>query len=155
METIDLRKAVLDRVVGAAGCWEWTRGRNAYGYGVLFWGGKLHAAHRLSYSAFNGEIPRGLSVCHTCDNPACANPDHLWLGTQKDNLTDAARKGRVNRAVGESSNTAVLNEAQVREIRALFRTGTWTKAALARLYRCTAMNIFAITSRKTWTHVND
>lgn len=79
------------------GCWEWKRATNNIGYGMFRWAtGIMRTAHRVSYELFKGPIPKGLVVCHTCDNPKCVNPDHLWLGTMKDNHTDMVNKGRYN-----------------------------------------------------------
>lgn len=77
----------------ANGCFEWQGYRNAGGYGRY----SQKLAHRLAYSFAKGD-PGNLTVCHTCDNPPCCNPDHLWLGTQQDNLRDAMVKGRLRGA---------------------------------------------------------
>ena len=83
--------------ISDSGCWEWTRCRNSKGYGNgAIAGHSSHLAHRLSYEVFVGPIPFGMSVCHKCDNPPCVNPDHLFVGTHRDNFLDASRKGRLN-----------------------------------------------------------
>lgn len=76
------------------GCWLWCLTRNAKGYGRVEYRGKTVAAHRLSYELHRGPIPAGMLVCHTCDTPACCNPDHLWLGTPQQNALDSVAKGR-------------------------------------------------------------
>jgi hypothetical protein len=75
-------------------CWGWTGSAHDYGYGVLPYKTEKIRAHRFSYSHFVGEIPKGLFVLHKCDNPPCTNPNHLFLGTNLDNINDCIKKGR-------------------------------------------------------------
>lgn len=78
------------------GCWEWTASTHKFGYGQLFveWKARPLQAHRVSWELHFGEIPKGKHVLHKCDNPLCVRPDHLFLGTHEDNLSDMNRKGR-------------------------------------------------------------
>lgn len=78
------------------GCWEWTAARynNKHMYGSFRYNSKKTLAHRASYLIYNGDIPEGLLVCHTCDNEKCVNPGHLFLGTQSDNMQDMLSKNR-------------------------------------------------------------
>lgn len=78
---------------GEDDCWLWLAGTSAGGYGLFFNKGRI-MAHRFSYQLHRGTIPQGLRVCHSCDNPPCVNPKHLWLGTPKDNTQDMMNKGR-------------------------------------------------------------
>lgn len=80
--------------VQSNGCIEWNRGRNNQGYGYIHIGGSQWRAHRVAWTLAHGTIPKGLDVLHKCDNPSCVNPEHLFLGTDKDNHQDKARKGR-------------------------------------------------------------
>lgn len=75
-------------------CWEWTSWKEHRGYGQISVNGKRRQAHRVAYEEYVGKIPSGIFVCHSCDNRACINPKHLWLGTAQDNTNDMMRKGR-------------------------------------------------------------
>jgi hypothetical protein len=81
------------------GCWLWERSCQSTGYGKLCHSRGTYLAHRASYTAFHGEVPPGMFVCHKCDVKSCVNPDHLFLGTHADNMRDMAAKGRASRAV--------------------------------------------------------
>lgn len=99
------------------GCWEWTGGRNGRGYGVFHYQGRTRIATRAYFTLTQGPLPRGVCVLHRCDNPPCVRPDHLFLGTHKDNTADMQAKGRGNYATGERVRNAKLTRAAVEEIR--------------------------------------
>lgn len=82
------------RVEKGPACWEWVGGRNADGYGEVRADGRMQKAHRVSWALAHGPIPPGMHVCHTCDNPPCVNPEHLFLGTNRANMRDRQAKGR-------------------------------------------------------------
>lgn len=122
------------------GCWEWTGFRNPQGYGMVgTTSGRASGAHRVMYCLHNKidmASIAGLDVCHHCDNPPCCNPDHLFLGTRKENIADMMRKGRWWGPVGERSRFAKLTAAQVDEIRRLRAAGR-TFASLAKQFGVT------------------
>src|SRR5438309_473232 len=103
-------------------CWLWLGAPHHGGYGRIHDGKKVVEAHRFSYEFFKGPIPEGMFVCHSCDVPACVNPNHLWVGTCFDNVQDCINKGRTNKARGEAgTRRAKLTENEVRQIRLLFK----------------------------------
>ena len=85
---------LFDNTVSDGDCWLWTRAKNGKGYGIVRTYRRLRRAHRVAYELRNGPIPDGLFCCHSCDNPGCINPDHLWLGDNAANVADKVAKGR-------------------------------------------------------------
>jgi hypothetical protein len=90
-------------------CWNWTGGKVNFGYAAFFVNGKPVRGHRFSYELKYGKIPRGFFACHRCDNPSCVNPDHVFLGTQADNIADCISKGR--NAKGQTHGTVTHPES--------------------------------------------
>lgn len=149
-------------------CWSWLGYRDHYGYGIILWDGKNRKAHRIAYGLMVGPVPKNLLVCHHCDNPQCCNPEHLFLGTNKENQDDCTNKGRrhlpvclkngrfpryVGRPVGIETWIAQLDDSKVREIRALYSTGEWSWRSLAKKYGVVKSTIGILLKGKTWKHI--
>lgn len=139
-----------------SGCLLWIGpfGNSLGKYGSLSIGGKRQLAHRWAFENFVGPIPDGMNVCHRCDNNLCVNPDHLFLGTQSENIQDCYRKGRGNRAPrvqGNEHHLAVLNETLVREI--LENKDGLSNAELADKYGVGRGTIWYVLNGRTWKHV--
>lgn len=129
-------------------CWEWTAGRNENGYGTLNWQRrKMEKAHRVSWIVAHGDIPKGLEICHSCDNPPCCNPSHLFLGTHNDNIQDMIAKGRLVVPRGEKHGNSRFSDAQVVEMRKLHQEGQ-TPAQLSRLFGISKTHIHSILKGK-------
>lgn len=144
----------VDKSGGPDACWPWTEGTTSDGYGQLGVGSRTDGskttllAHRIAYQLKHGAIPDGLFVCHDCDNPPCCNADHLFLGTQRDNIRDAAEKGR--RAIGERHPQAKLTDTEVRAIRAALGT----QREIAARYGVSHATVGMIQRGEIWAHVS-
>lgn len=136
------------------GCHLWTGHAQegvGFGYGRFRVNGRRHQAHRYAWERVYGPIPDGLYVCHHCDQPACVNVQHFFLGTNQENQQDASRKGR--NAHGERNGGGVkLNSASVREMRALYAQGV-SSAELGRRFGVSQQLASRIVHRGIWRHV--
>ena len=110
-------------------CWEWTGGLKGYGYGAAWFHGKRVSAHRLAYELTHGPIPAGLKICHSCDNPPCCNPAHLFAGTQADNIVDAYQKQRL--PSGDKHYKTKVRERDVAWLQECIASGWLTRAEAA------------------------
>lgn len=129
-----------------SGCWLWIGAATARGYGAL----GLEGAHRVSYRLFNGAIPTGSFVCHRCDNPICVNPEHLFVGTPKENTHDALRKRRLTH--GDKHPNSKLREADIPIIRELAAKKT-DMAEIGRRFGVGKYAIQCVVRGKWWKHV--
>lgn len=140
------------------GCWLWIGSRDTNGYGRIGTGGKtgLASAHRVSYELTNGQIPDGLHVLHSCDNPSCVRPDHLSLGTHTDNMRDMWAKQRGSCGVagrkGSNNPKSKLTEELVTDIRKMAASGI-KNTEIAELFGVTRQAICYAVRRETWKHI--
>ena len=134
------------------GCWLWVGGKFNSGYGCTRWQGKhSRMAHRIAYEIIFGSIPKGMFVCYACDNKVCVNPDHLFLGTAKDNSLDMMSKGRSSSCSfpGESNPNVKVSLGCVHIIRKLFKEG-YSVAEIARRTEIPYGNAWRIAHGKSW-----
>ena len=131
-------------------CWFWRGAVNKCGYG-LFGASRSGTAlaHRWAWELTRGPIPKGMSLCHTCDNPRCVNPNHLYVGTHAQNMRDKAIRGRHNAPIGERNRAARMTAADI----VCIRTSVLPAPILADRYGVSRQAIHAILDRRTWKHV--
>ena len=138
------------RVDPETGCWNWIRGTNNMGYGMIKTGIRSKLAHRAMYEVVRGEkVPDHLDLCHQCDNPPCCNPDHLFIGTRAENMQDAGRKGRI--PLGEAKPNAKLTHEQVAHIREMAARGM-AQRRIAEMVGISFKTINSVVLRKSWRH---
>jgi hypothetical protein len=132
-----------------AGCLEWLGRKNPDGYGLFWFNGHHQKTHRIIYTLTHGAIPPGMFVCHHCDNPACCNPEHLFLGTAADNNLDMIKKGRYRAPDPQAMPQAKLSWETAREIRRLYFHGHNVQY-LSSLFKISDKQIYLLLQNKAW-----
>jgi hypothetical protein len=141
--------ANVDKSGGPDACWGWTGAGRGHGYGCFNVShDTLRDAHRVSYEIFVGPIPEGLFVCHSCDNRACVNPAHLFLGSGADNMRDMAEKDRC--AFGERNGNVRLTERKVIAMRELYAGGHTSLRELGEMFGVCTATARQVVSGTTW-----
>jgi hypothetical protein len=168
-----LKCRLLNGIKKNGDCWDWKRKISKTGYGQITINSKYCSVHRESYKFFKGEIPLGNQVCHSCDNKKCINPEHLWVGTQKENIQDAKNKNRLadqrgrkhsketleklklrphSDRRGEKHHLRKLNEKDIFKIRDLLKNG-YTQKQIGEMYEVNQSTICQIKNGKRWSHI--
>lgn len=132
------------------GCWYWLGLMHRDGYGLISTNHITYTAHRVSYMIHKGEIPKDMHICHSCDNPACVNPDHLWAGTNYDNILDRVKKGRS--LLGSKHRSAKITEDDARNIKGLMSIGLMP-TLISRCRKISFTTVRDIRRGITWKHV--
>lgn len=141
----------MSKVDIKGGCWIWKKGFLKGKYGAHSFNGKGIAAHRASYILFRGSVPEKLFVCHSCDNPSCVNPSHLWLGRAKENNRDRSLKGRSSDRRGEKHHLSKLTNEDVMNIRKLLKNKN--QAEISKIYSVDPSCISHIKRKRNWAHL--
>lgn len=134
-----------------AGCWIWTKATHKFGHGIATRNDtkKSGLAHRESYKYYVGDIPNTTQINHSCDNPSCINPSHLYLGTQKDNMLDVSSRGRWPNRSGSANITSKLSDVDVEYIKS-YPTYRGSGVVLGKLFGVSRTTICDIRKGKTW-----
>ena len=149
---IPVEEKFMSRVLKTDNCWIWLGFKDKLGYGRFTFNRKTYPAHRFSCILAGKPIPNNLFACHKCDNPSCVNPDHIFPGTQADNVHDAISKGRMMQK-GEDNCYSKLKNEDILEIREIYKNGSLCKAELARKFHIDKSHVRRIVSRELWAHI--
>jgi hypothetical protein len=157
-EQIERFWSKVDKTSHPGGCWVWTACKDKNGYGQVGFNGKVIRAHRASFEITYGKLGvlgghHGMCVLHSCDNPPCVNPDHLWTGTNHENILDKVKKGRAKVGIGERQHLSKLTTALVLEIRNSYVPRKVSHRKLAAIYNIDKQTVARVLNRKTWWHV--
>lgn len=158
-----LFEGIRERLLGSylpsnSGCWNWIHAKNEAGYGVTKVNGRagwVERVHRVSYAVFVGPIAPGVCVLHRCDNRQCFNPEHLFLGSKRDNTNDMLSKGRWREpepSRGSKAGTSKLSEQQVEEVISRLLAGE-TRTSIAESLGVSLSTISKIATGKNWAHL--
>ena len=152
----DIERRFWSKVDKSGLCWLWTAFRHPKGYGSYSFRvdarQETWATHRFAWNLLVGAIPEGMHVLHHCDNPPCVNPDHLYVGTNLDNVRDRVRRGRSADVQGENDGMAKLKDADVRRIWSLCKQGV-SQSRAARAHGIHKATVNDIMHRRTWRHI--
>lgn len=148
----DIKQKLMDysELDPGTGCRLWNRYYDRSGYGRVRYQGKTRFAHRVAYQVFVGPIPEGLCVLHSCHTPACINPDHLRVGTPKDNAEDRVRAGRNALCSGENHGRAKLTLEKAHNIRQTYSSGNYTQSEVGSLFGVGQQLISRIVRGERW-----
>lgn len=135
-------------------CWIWPGAKDRGNYGRLRFKSKDYTAHRASWIVHFGNIEENMLVCHKCDNPPCVNPEHLFLGTPKDNNDDKIKKGRQAIFKGEENGCSKLTANEVKEIIAWSKSGI-KASIIAHNFNISKLYVYSLVSKVTWKHLHE
>ena len=134
-----------------ARCWPWLGAKDSFGYGQVRHGGKTDRAPRVAFYLRNNRWPN--NACHSCDNPICCNPDHIFDGSRSDNMQDMVTKGRHRTNRGEAHYATKITDVEASKIRKEYKEGIHSIEAIAAKFASSFSVVQRIIARKTWKHI--
>lgn len=164
LQEVEFKEKIKNKIlknirINKKSCWIWLKSKHSYGYGKLggsFNNKKWHlSVPRASWIIFKGDIPSNMIICHNCpngDNPQCCNPDHMFLGTSRENTRDMMKKKRVFDFVGEKNNMAILKKNMVLKMRKLKNLG-WSVKEISEKFNIKYYTCLDAISGRNWSHI--